>query len=179
MYDIDWLKAQQDSNATLKYIFFWGHTPRQADVVDQSCFSQWYPSPFEADGHTYKTAEHWMMAQKALLFNDTAAFEKIVACRTPAEAKKLGREVLGFDNDAWNAARFNIVVAGNLHKYRQHPEMGAFLKNTGSRILVEASPVDNIWGIGMAKDHPGVMNVHNWRGLNLLGFALMETRDQL
>lgn len=178
-YDLDWLKTQADNNEPLKYIFFWGHTPKQEGVVDHACFSQWFPAPFVVNGHTFKTAEHWMMAQKALLFKDQAAYARILACKSPAEAKKIGREVLDFDPDVWEAARFDIVTEGNIHKYTQHPELGTYLKGTGSRVLVEASPRDRIWGIGMSKNHADVMNVYKWQGLNLLGFALMAARDRL
>jgi len=61
----------------------------------------------------------------------------------------------------------------------QSKQLGAFLKNTNDRILVEASPVDPIWGIGMAKDHPQINDPSAWKGHNLLGFALMEVRDKM
>jgi ribA/ribD-fused uncharacterized protein len=87
--------------------------------------------------------------------------------------------VRGFDADRWDAARWEIVVRGNLAKFRQNPELGAFLANTGDRVLVEASPVDRIWGIGLAEDDARAQDPERWRGINLLGFALMEARARL
>lgn len=173
------LILKQSQTTPLKYLFFWGHQPGKNGQITASCFSQWFESPFTVDGQTYATAEHWMMAGKARLFNDEEILSQIMASTNPGKAKALGRKVRGFQPEEWDAAKFDIVVEGNLHKFRQIPEMGEFLKNTQSRILVEASPVDFIWGIGMAKDHPKVNDPAAWKGQNLLGFALMEVRDKL
>ena len=120
-----------------------------------------------------------MMAKKAVLFNDTASANKIIVCQSPAEAKKLGREVTGYDDDLWLANRYNIVKQGNYLKFSQHKALKTFLLQTGERVLVEASPVDGIWCIGMAADNPDAMYPDKWYGLNLLGFVLMEVRDML
>ena len=165
--------------AESKFLFFWGHQPNEDGSISKTCFSQWWLSSFEVDNVTYKTAEHWMMAKKAELFKDHAVLEKILQAKSPAEAKKLGRQVMNYHENLWLAARFEIVKEGNNHKFSQNPELKTFLLNTKNRVLVEASPVDAIWGIGMAGDHKDVLNPEKWRGLNLLGFALMEVRDEL
>lgn len=162
-----------------KFLFFWGHQPSKDGIITKACFSQWWVSPFVVDGITYKTAEHWMMAKKAELFNDNEILEKIIQVNSPAEAKKLGREVRNYDDALWLANRYEIVKQGNFHKFHQNLDLKAFLVNTKESVLVEASPVDAIWGIGMAGDHKDVLNPEKWRGLNLLGFALMEVRDEL
>ena len=105
--------------------------------------------------------------------------KRILAASNPAAAKRLGREVQGFDETAWAAARFAIVVAGNVAKFGQNPALAEFLRTTGERVLVEASPTDRVWGIGLAADHADAESPEQWRGLNLLGFALMETRRTL
>ena len=120
-----------------------------------------------------------MMAQKALLFGDKEAYYKIVDAKSPGEAKALGREVKSFDQTTWEERRFGIVVDGSLAKFQQHPDLKAFLLNTKERVLVEASPVDSIWGIGLTAEDERAANPEMWEGLNLLGFALMETRDIL
>jgi ribA/ribD-fused uncharacterized protein len=175
-YSIEKLTTEKQEN---KYLFFWGHQPNKDGSISKTCFSQWWLSSFDVDGITYKTAEHWMMAKKALLFNDKEIFEKIIQTKSPAEAKKLGREVKNYVDTVWLANRFEIVKEGNLHKFGQNKDLKEFLLNTNERILVEASPVDPIWGIGMAADHKEVNNPKKWQGLNLLGFALMEVRDEL
>lgn len=157
----------------LKYVFFWGHQNKHKEIT-KSCFSQWYNSPFEENGVNYLTAEHYMMHAKAILFKDLNTARKILAASTPGEAKALGREILGFDEAQWLKHRFDIVVKANLAKFSSTPQLTEFLINTGSRVLVEASPVDSIWGIGIANDNP-----RKWKGLNLLGYALMEVRSQL
>nr|WP_294927606.1 NADAR family protein [uncultured Flavobacterium sp.] len=165
--------------AESKFLFFWGHQPNKDGSISKTCFSQWWLSSFEVDKVIYKTAEHWMMAKKAELFKDDEVLAKIIKANSPAEAKKLGREVKNYNETLWLAARFDIVKEGNYHKFSQNPELKTFLVNTKERVLVEASPVDAIWGIGMASDHKDVLNPEKWRGLNLLGFALMEVRDEL
>lgn len=120
-----------------------------------------------------------MMAEKAKLFKHEAMFQKIIACKSPAEAKKLGRQVENFNHDIWVENRFEIVKQANYYKFSQDPELAKFLKQTNKRVLVEASPVDTIWGIGLASDHDHAKIPNKWKGLNLLGFALMEVRDQL
>lgn len=162
-----------------KFLFFWGHQPNKDGSVSKTCFSQWWLSDFEVEGITYNTAEHWMMAKKAELFKDQEILEKILKVDSPAEAKKLGREVRNYDDALWLANRFEIVKQGNYHKFSQNADLKTFLLNTKERVLVEASPVDAIWGIGMASDHKDVLIPEKWRGLNLLGFALMEVRDEL
>jgi ribA/ribD-fused uncharacterized protein len=162
-----------------KYIFFWGHQSSRDRSISKSCFSQWWISSFTVDGIEYKTAEHWMMAKKAELFNDKETMEKIIKANSPAEAKKLGREVKNYIDETWLKNRYKIVVEGNLNKFGLNPELKDFLLKTGQRILVEASPLDPIWGIGLAEDNPDINFPEKWKGLNLLGFALMEVRDKL
>jgi len=165
--------------ASVDFLFFWGHKPKTEEAADASCLSQWFPATFVIDGVSYRTAEHWMMAEKARLFGDDAALKKIVACKTPAEAKALGREVKNYDDVRWGKARSESVVVGNVAKFEQHAAMGAFLKSTGNAILVEASPRDRIWGIGMGASNPDARDPKKWRGRNLLGFALVEARSRL
>jgi len=163
----------------LQYLCFWGHTPSRDGTVGKECLSQWWVAPFTVDGVTYSSAEHWMMAHKARLFGDEETFEKIIGAGHPQEAKNLGRTISGFDEDAWVANRFEVVVAGNVAKFEQNTELGAFLLGTRDRILVEASPRDRIWGIGLTAADERTADPHRWEGLNLLGFALMEARARM
>ncbi|SKA43723.1 hypothetical protein SAMN04488128_106243 [Chitinophaga eiseniae] len=178
-YHNQWLIERYQRKDKIKYLFFWGHGESTSGTVTQSCLSQWWVAPFRENGITYPTAEHWMMAGKARLFNDEVVLQRILKAKTPAEAKKLGRQVRQFDPAVWDEHKSNIVIAGNLLKFSQHPELKEFLINTKDRVLVEASPVDTIWGIGMKSDHEHVENPLRWRGQNLLGYALMAVRDKL
>lgn len=176
---MDRLIQQVSSGEPVKFLHFWGHTPRPDGQIGASCLSQWWPSPFVVDGVHYATAEHWMMAEKARLFDDPEAERGALSAASPAAAKKAGRLVRGFDETVWKRERFRIVRTGSVHKFGQLPELGAFLLGTGGRVLVEASPRDRIWGIGLTADDERAADPTRWRGLNLLGFALMEARAEL
>ncbi|MQY16869.1 hypothetical protein SRB5_70720 [Streptomyces sp. RB5] len=171
--------AAAQSATRPKYLFFWGHQPEKDGSVGKGCFSQWWPAPFTVDGVTYATAEHWMMAEKARLFGDADQERAAIAAGHPSEAKKAGRLVRGFDDATWTARRFEIVVEGSVHKFSQHPDLRAYLLGTRGRTLVEASPRDRIWGIGMGAANEDASHPAKWRGQNLLGFALMEARQRL
>lgn len=177
--DIEALRAAFLDGKRLKFLFFWGHQAIPGDRPGPGCLSQWWAADVEVDAVRYRSAEHYMMAEKARQFGDAAAAERILRASHPGEAKKFGRTVRGFDDDAWARVRFDIVVRGNLAKFSQNEALARYLVGTGERVLVEASPQDRIWGIGMTRDDPRATNPLQWRGLNLLGFALMEVRHQL
>jgi len=178
-YTIENLKTEKNQGKKRNFLFFWGHQPTRDGSINQSCLSQWWEQPFEVKGITYPTAEHWMMAGKARLFNDQEMWEQILVAKHPHQAKKLGRKVRNFDHKIWEANRYQIVLEGNLAKFEQSEELKRYLLNTKDSIIVEASPFDKIWGIGLAKDNPKAGNMDTWKGLNLLGFVLMEVRDLL
>ena len=178
IHSLDSLTAAFRKGERLKFLFFWGHTQSHSEVLGKECLSQWYPAPFEIDGVRYSTAEHYMMHRKALLFRDEATAAKIVTARKPGEAKALGRAVRDFDKTTWQQHREAIAIAGNAAKFSQSP-LGAFLKGTKNRVLAEASPLDRIWGIGVAADDEHAENPLKWKGLNLLGFSLMEVRKRI
>jgi ribA/ribD-fused uncharacterized protein len=168
-----------DRGNKVEYLLFWGHQPNKDGSIGKTCFSQWFPAKFEIDGIFYPTAEHYMMASKARLFQDVDAEQSILKARHPRETQQIGRGVKGFDNKIWDDHRFEIVVQGNLAKFSQNEPFKEFLLNTKNKTIVEASPDDRIWGIGIAADHPDAKNPRRWAGLNLLGFALMEVRERL
>ncbi|MEU6735087.1 NADAR family protein [Streptomyces physcomitrii] len=167
------------SGAEVEYLHFWGHRPTADGRVGRGCLSQWWPAPFTVDGVAYASAEHWMMAGKARLFQDEAAERAALAAASPAAAKTAGRRVRGFDEAIWARHRFGLVVEGSFHKFAAHPELAAFLLATGEKVLVEASPVDRVWGIGLAAADEAARDPARWRGANLLGFALMVARERL
>jgi len=163
----------------VKYVFFWGHQASKDGRITKSCFSQWWEADFKVDNIIYKTAEHFMMAEKARLFEDDEILAKILDCKSALAAKKLGRQIMNFNHDIWEKHKFDIVIKANFNKFSQNEDLKQFLIQTKKRIIVEASPVDSIWGIGLAEDHNDASNPRKWKGHNLLGFALMEVRDQL
>ena len=135
IYSIDWLKKETESGNEPGFLFFWGHTPKQDTVIDKSCLSQWFASPFTVNGIVYLTAEHWMMAKKAELFNDREMHETILSSNKPSVAKELGRKVKNFDPDTWANACMAIVIEGNLHKFSQEEALKKFLLDSGKKVI--------------------------------------------
>lgn len=142
-------------------------------------FSQWFKKSFTVDDVQYNCCEQYMMAEKARLFDDQDALKKILDTNSPAEQKKLGRGVKGFDDKTWKKNRYQIVLKGNRAKFSQNEDIKKRLLDTGVNIICEANPKDKIWGIGLKEHDPKVQDPKSWKGLNLLGEALMEVRKEL
>jgi ribA/ribD-fused uncharacterized protein len=120
-----------------------------------------------------------MMAKKALLFNDVETYNKIMAADDPKIQKSLGRIVNGFVKEEWEAVCRDIVYEGNYAKFTQNAVMKSELLRTGDRELVEASPYDTIWGIGMHETDPNILDKSKWKGTNWLGEAIMKVRETI
>lgn len=179
MLDLESLRKQCCDGQTFEYVYFWGHQPSKSGKITKSCFSQWYASPFTIEGTSYQTAEHWMMAAKARLFEDNEILGQILEAPDPKTAKALGRKVQNFDDAVWKDNARRLVTEGNLAKFSQSKELREFLFGTGDAVLVEASPYDRIWGIGLKADDERAKSPDTWQGQNLLGFALMDVRTDL
>lgn len=151
-----------------QFTFFWGTN-----------FSQWAKSPFEIDGVVFNTAEQFMMYKKALLFNDFKQVEKIMKTSDPRVQKQLGKEVENFDRDRWQKHCKSFVYEANYAKFTQNLDMLKELVVTDGTTLVEASPEDNIWGIGLAVDNPKAQSRDTWEGTNWLGEILTNVRDEI
>ena len=177
-YNIDKIKEIVHTNPSIEFIYFWGHRPNRKKMT-KSCFSQWYNVCFEIDGIQYHTTEQYMMASKARLFGDADILNKIMNVATPSEYKKLGKKVKGFDPILWDEKKLDIVVEGNKAKFEQNLDLKEYLLSTDNALLVEASPYDTIWGIGMDEKTALNSSIEDWKGENLLGCALMEVRDWL
>lgn len=181
-YDLARCKCAFDMDPYLgkdHFIYFWKHDKEPIDKTF-ACFSQWYPCDFVVDGVCYNCAEQYMMAEKARLFDDDVTREKILYASDPERIKKLGREVRNFDAQRWDSISEKVVLKGNLHKFGQNQILLDILLYTKGKTLVEASPYDKIWGIGMTADEADSFGYpHVWKGKNKLGFILMEVRDIL
>lgn len=171
------LIAEIEQGFQPEFVFFW-----QVDAESEErreYLSQWYPAEFVVDNINYLTAEHYMMAEKARVFGDDGIRNAILRTYSPETVKKLGRMVRGFDSVTWEKHRVDVVLRGNEAKFGQNDALRNYLLSTGDKILVEASPFDEIWGVGLAEDDPRITDPRQWKGLNLLGFALMAVRSRL
>ena len=161
------------------FIFFWGHAPAKDGTITETCLSQWWSCDFYENGILFCCAEQYMMYKKALLFNDFEYAQKIIQCKEAKKIKDYGRLIRNFSEEIWNENKQTIVMQGNMLKFSQNIELKEYLQKTGSKILVEASPYDKIWGIGMKKGADGILSPQEWKGENLLGFIIMDVRDRL
>ena len=153
---------------TDKGVYFWS-----------GIYSQWNKSDFTIDGMKFTTAEQYMMYKKALLFEDEEVANAIMRTNNPREQKALGRKVRGFDADVWNAVCRDYVYEANYAKFTQDPNLMEQLMATGDKEIVEASPKDRIWGIGLHYDDERVHDKSQWQGKNWLGEAIMRARTQI
>ncbi|WP_339534681.1 NADAR family protein [Pseudomonas hunanensis] len=142
-------------------------------------FSNWFISDFEVKGVRFNCVEQFMMFCKAKLFGDESTAKAIMATSRPRDHKALGRGVTGYDDSIWCSRRARIVAHGCYAKFSQSEILRKALLDTGDTILVEASPYDRIWGVGLAKSDPRILDPRQWKGQNLLGVALTDTRERL
>lgn len=176
-FSLEQLRTEVTNGKEFDYLFFWGH--HKKEEISKSCLSQWWQTSFRIDINEYCCMEQYMMAEKARLFEDGDTRKLILDEIDPKMIKALGRKVEGFEQSVWDKYKYSIVLNGNYAKFIQNQDQLDFLLGTGDKVLVEASPYDTIWGIGMQETDPQVHNPLLWKGENLLGFALMEVRNEL
>lgn len=152
------------------FTFFW---------KKDSPFSQWNRAVFSHKNIVFNCCEKAMMWEKAMLFGDKAIALEILKEDKPAKHKELGRKVRNFNSDVWDANCKQIVYNINKAKFTQNKKLLKILMDTAGTTLVEASPYDKIWGIGLSADHPNAGDRSKWPGKNWLGEVLTKLRDDL
>ena len=158
-----------EDKVTDTHVYFWG----------DPTLSNWGPSEFDhCDQHFYNSEQAYMW-EKAMFFDDFETADKILVTDNPSSAKDLGRQVKNYDDKQWATVRYDYMVEVCLSKFKQNPERLETLLSTGDRVLVEASPHDRIWGVGLHWTDEEILDEKNWKGLNLLGKALMEVRNNI
>lgn len=153
-----------------KFTFFWQQS---------SPFSQWHLAKFTLAGYTYNCCEQYMMHQKALLFGDEDIAKKVMLALEPKNHKRFGRLVKGFDKEVWEANAKRIVYEANHAKFTQNAHLLKQLMKTKGTTLVEASPHDTIWGVGLSANDPRIQDPSKWLGTNWLGEVLTQLRNDL
>ncbi|GAB3366258.1 NADAR family protein [Arachidicoccus ginsenosidivorans] len=182
-YNIEYLKLsyrilQEDIDA-IDFQFFSPDSSSAETLLTSNYLSQSWIAPFKVNGVTFPTAEHWMIYQKARLFEDQEIAAKVMSTKHPDDVKSLGRKITGFVEEVWDCHKYNIVLEGNYCKFLQNESLLNILLATKTAILAEASSTDEVWGIGLSMEDNRIRNPLLWPGQNLLGFALMEVRDLL
>ena len=150
------------------YAFFYG-----------GCFSQWWPSKFMVENFTFNCCEQYMMFKKAMLFGDIKSAAEIMAESNPKNIKLIGRRVKNFDNYIWDQTKRDVVYKGNYYKFTENEELKEILLSTGNKVLVEASPKDTIWGVGLSVNDENIEDKNCWRGTNYLGYELTRLKFKL
>ncbi len=151
---------------TNTHLFFYG-----------SVYSQWVNTPFVLEGHKFANAEQYMMYKKAQHFDDQDSVEKILAEPNPKKVKALGRKVKDFDAESWAEVAEDHVTVGSVAKFTQNEDCLEQMIKDKNLILVEASPYDRIWGIGLGVHDPKCLDEKQWNGTNKLGTCLMRARE--
>ena len=165
------------SESRQKPLFFFGHNKAKNGM--DACFSNWFPAKFGEKGQQFENTEQYMMWHKALLFNDSEIAQKILQDGDPKTVKALGRKVRGFVQSVWDQNAQKIVYEGCLQKFTQNEELKKHLLSTGDRLLVEASPYDKIWGIGMNATDAAKTPQTQSKGTNWLGQCLVQVRETI
>ena len=160
---------------TDKHVYFWGEF-----------LSNWYPARFTVatEGKTLEffNSEQYFMYEKAKAFGDEEIAMRILfEGKNPKQAKSLGRKVKGYSDEVWDKMRYKVMLRANLLKYLQNKDLEKLLLNEefDGKNFCEASPVDQVWGVGLSENDPLIDDESNWRGKNLLGKVLDEVRGIL
>lgn len=124
-------------------------------------------------------SEKAIMLCKAAAFGDNRSFQQMCASRDPADCKRLGRNVRGFDDKVWRRIVCSVAFEVVWQKFSKSPELQQCLLGTGEKLIVEATRNDTNWGIGLDIGDPRTRDPSQWLGTNMLGWALMETRGAL
>ena len=151
------------------------HNPNE----ENGYLSNWYLSEFEVGNIKFSSMEQYMMYQKAVCFGDNEIAGKILMTNDVAHIKELGRLVENYNEHIWSGKRQIIVYEGLIAKFSQNKVLCDELIATGDSILAECAVKDKIWGIGLSMNDSKRLEITQWRGQNLLGYALMMVRDKL
>jgi ribA/ribD-fused uncharacterized protein len=158
-----------EDRTTDTHVYFWG----------DPTLSNWGPAEFDLLGGHFHNSEQAFMWLKAIHFGDEEIASEILSTKNPKNAKDLGRMVKGYNDKSWNERRYSAMLESCMAKFYQNEDQRETLLSTGDRTLVEGSPYDKVWGVGIHWAEEAILDESNWKGLNLLGEVLMEVREKL
>ncbi len=115
----------------------------------------------------------------ARMFKDDITLNKIMSATFPGEMNALGARTKDFIKDIWFKSAPEISNMCHNAKFSQNPVLAKCLLDTGDNILLEASPYDDMWGIGASLFDPNLMNKKSQWGDNIQGKSLMKTRSSI
>lgn len=141
--------------------------------------SNWYISPFTADGIRFTSTEQFIMYKKCMIFGDEQSAKAVLVTNDPAEQQDIGRKAKGYIHTLWSGIRQTIAYEGLLEKFRQNDELRRKLLDTGDAYLVECAGSDKTWACGIKLDDARRFDASLWDGQNILGFTLMQVRGSL
>lgn len=170
-----------DSNAMLKAnipAFFYFNSP-ECSSEQEAMLSIWWPCKVRIEGTVYNSVGQYMQAEKARVFGDLSTRNRILTTTDKYEILELGNSVCGYDERKWRSIGYVVAVCGNYHKFIDNEKCKNALLSTKDLILVKDSDYDSYWGAGCSRNNPQIENPENWKGKNLLGFALMQVREIL
>ncbi|HAS78825.1 MAG TPA: DUF1768 domain-containing protein [Ruminococcus sp.] len=151
------------------------HNPQE----ENGYLSNWFESSFKIDNIEFVSMEQYMMYEKAVLFNDMEIAAQILKLSDAATVKSLGRAVRNYNDVLWNGVRQIVIYKGLIQKFSQNESLKKQLLETSPHILAECAVNDKIWGIGLSMKDENRFNMKKWSGQNLLGFTLMQVRNDL
>lgn len=128
-----------------------------------------------------QTSEQAFQYDKARFFGDLELADIILQCDDPKVSLVLGNRVKGFDSEKWGKVRRQAMSQAVLEKYEGNLVLAQRLLDPvfDNKVFVEASPIDTYWGIGMAVNDPDIEDSTLWKGRNILGQIITETRSRL
>ena len=141
-------------------------------------FSNFHPASFTYNKHKFHCSEQLIQYTKAKFFGDTEIADKILACTSAFESKKLSREITNFDRDRWNSHARNLCTDGIMAKFLQNEHLSKLLLSTESKTLVECC-FDPTWGTGVPIHDNACLNPDNWSSQGILGMILEDIRGKL
>ena len=179
IYNIENIDTVPVTELQPKYVF----TPMEMGITaffdKSSPLSNHYNTILEFEGNIFNSSEQCFMFQKATHFKDVATVQQILHCKTPQQAKQLGKRVSNFDKKKWLSVAEDCMFKAVFNKFSQNTVIADFLQKTGNTDIVEANPLGTFWGAGIPLQEKNIFVKEMWKGKNRAGVVLSRVRECL